>query len=63
MIPESSQQSATGPYSEPQEFNPHLHVLLFKVHFNIIFPATPAFIPSRQFLLGFPATVLYITYV
>jgi hypothetical protein len=35
----SSQEPATGPYSVPDESNPHPHTL-FKIHFNIIHPSS-----------------------
>jgi hypothetical protein len=35
-----SQELATGPYPEPEDFSPHTYIL-FKIHFNIFFPAMP----------------------
>jgi hypothetical protein len=35
-----SEQVATGPYSEPNEFGPQPHTISFKIHFNIILPYT-----------------------
>jgi hypothetical protein len=33
-----SQESATGPYPEPDEFNPHLPPYFLNIHFNVILP-------------------------
>jgi len=40
-----SQQPATYPYPEPDDFNLHLQSDFFKNHFNITLPSTPR--PSK----------------
>jgi hypothetical protein len=35
-----SQETATGPYPEPVESNPHSHPITFKI--DIILPSTPS---------------------
>jgi hypothetical protein len=44
MEPESSllrsQEHTTGPYPGPDDSSPHLHVLFYEIHFNIMFPST-----------------------
>jgi hypothetical protein len=53
MEPEISllcpQEPTTGSYPHPDESSPHNHVayLLFKIHFNIILPSVPEYIPFR----------------
>jgi hypothetical protein len=44
----TSQQPATGPYSEPDESSSHSHNL-YKIQFNVILPFTPN--TSRQNIL------------
>jgi len=52
MEPESLlpclQQPTTGPYPDTDESSPHPYTL-FKVHFNIILPSMPWFLPFSFF--------------
>jgi hypothetical protein len=34
-----SQETSTGPFSEPDQSNPY-HTILSKIHFNIVHPPT-----------------------
>jgi hypothetical protein len=47
MEPESSlphsQASAICLYPEPAQSSPHAHILVLKIHLNIILPSTPGF--------------------
>lgn len=53
MEPENSllcpQEPTTGSYPHPDKSSPHNHVayLLFKIHFDIILPSVPEYIPFR----------------
>jgi len=50
-----SQDSATGPYPDPDESNPQPHTYFPKIHSNIIFPSAP----SGLFSSGIPFKLLY----
>jgi len=55
-----SQQTATGPYPEPDESSLHTPTLFYfpKIYFNIIFPSMIV-LPSSLFPSGLPTKILY----